>query len=298
MAAIADDVLTLWHLINPRLLVEFTGPTVWERLPWALLAFGTAIGGLIVVYVLVKVILGYCCLPSKYNDRLVWSGTNEQGKDVYKRETRNTSGSYKHVILETLFFVGCFIVLWIASFVAGFNLMSSSLMSIGIGLVATYMFGVVIQNMGSGYWVYVTDKFEEFQYVRSATNPLVHGLINEMHPMFVILQQEKEEGGGLLEIQVPMTDMLSGTWIRDFAAEAKARRWRMEMDRKELENDGYLEEDIEAIYNNVDEGLPLPAKMGSGGGGGGGKLPLTRAIRGLWRPSKKGGGVRNALKMV
>jgi len=288
-AAIADDVLTLWHLVNPRLLIEFTGPTIWERLPWALLAFGTAVGGMIAVYIVVKVILAYCILPSKYHDRLVWSGVDPQtNKDIYIREAKNTSGSYKHVFIETLFFVGIFLAAWIGASVAGFDLLSSSLMTVGIGLIATYMFGVVIQNMGSGYWVYVTDKFEEFQYIRNAANPLVHGMINEMHPMFIILQQEKENGGGLCEIQVPMTDMLSGTWIRDFNEEGKARR-RMEVNRKELEKEGIIKEDIDEAFNTTGHGvvLPMPSKMGNGGGG---KIPIDAMYR-----SKKQG-VRHALK--
>lgn len=293
-AAVADDVLTLWHLINPRLLVEFTGPTIWNRLPWALLAFGTAVGGLIVVYI-IKLILGYCCLPRKYHERLVWSGVDEKtGESQFIRETRNTSLSYKHVILETLWFIGVFLVLCIAAFVAGFDLLSSSLMSIAAGLIATYMFSVVIQNMGSGYWVYLTDKVEEFQYVRSASNPVVHGMIHETHPLFVILQRENDQRNGLVEIQVPMANMLSDVWIRDFKEEGHARK-RLEADAKELQQEGLLD-------TGDDDGgivLPSPATMFR-------PTPLTPTIvpglpglasssmRQLWKPSKKG--VRNALK--
>lgn len=296
-AAMADDVLTLWHLVNPRLLVEFTGPTVWNRLPWALLAFGTAVGGLIVVYILVKVILGYCCLPQKYHDRLVWSGVDKKtGESQFIRETRNTPQSYKHVFLETLWFIGVFIVLWIASFVAGFDLLSSSLMSIAIGLIATYMFSVVIQNMGAGYWVYLTDKVEECHYVRSATNPVVHGMIHEMHPLYVILQRENDQRNGCYEIQVPMANMLTDVWIRDFNEEGLARS-RMEVDAKELQQEGLLK-----TPNGNGVILPVPATMVKpsllpglpGLESSSSVRPQGREIRQVWKPSKKG--VRNALK--
>lgn len=300
-AAVADDVLTMWHLVNPKLLLEFTGPTIWERLPWALLAFGVAVGGLIVVYIVVKVILAYCCLPRKYHDRLVWSGVDKvTGEDQFIHETRNTSRSYRHVILETLFFIGVFLVLWIASSVAGFNLLSSSLMSIGIGLIATYMFAVVIQNMGAGYWVYVTDKVEEFQYWRSAVNPNIHGLIHEMHPLYVQLQRENDNKDGLLEIQVPMSDLLSGTWIRDFNAEGSARR-RMEADEKELREQGLLKN----VVDRENDILPMPAgihppagKTSLAGGGGNpffpGLVPAANRIQRIWRPKRRG--VQHSLK--
>lgn len=223
-AAVAEDVLTLWHLVNPKLFVDFTGPTIWERLPWALLALGVAIGGSIVTYILVKKVLAYCCLPRKYHDRLVWAGVDEQtGKGRFVHETRNSGRSYAHVILETLFFTGVFFSLWIGASVAGFNLLNSTLMSIGLGLIGTYMFAAAIQNMGTGYWVYLTDKVEEFQYYRLATMPHVHGMITEMHPLFVLLQRENDTGDGLLEIQVPMSMMLTDIWIRDFKLESEMR---------------------------------------------------------------------------
>lgn len=240
MAALADDVLTMWHLVDPKLLLEFSGPTMFQRLPWALLAVGIAGGGSIFVYFFVKVFLAYCCLPRKYHDRLVWSGVDEvTGESQFIRETRNKSRSCRHVIIETLFMAGIFLVLVIAASVAGFNLLNSSIMTIGLGLIGSYMFAVVIQNMGSGYWVYVTDKLEEFQYYRMASNPTVHGMINEMHPLYVILQRDNDTNDGLLEIQVPMCMMLTNIWIRDFKAEAIARK-RMEVEKEELMKNGHL----------------------------------------------------------
>lgn len=221
MADVAEDVLTMWHLLNPAHLAKMASETVWHRLPWALLAIGTGIGGIIVIFV-IKSILSVA-LPKKYRERLVLSGIDEKtGKPIFTQEQHHRLRSYYRVFIETVFFVGIALVLWIASYVGGFDVLSSSLISVGFGLVGTYMFATVIQQMGSGYWVYMTDKVEEGQYLRFPTlSPYIHGRLTELHPLYGILQRTNDAGDGLLEIQVPMSDLLGSHVIRDFKAEAQ-----------------------------------------------------------------------------
>lgn len=220
MATIAEDVLTMWHLVNPHMLAKFVGPPMWAKAPWALLSALIGIGGIIVVYIIVKVLLARCILSPKYHKRNEWV-LNAEGK----REKVNRAGcfrSFKHVIVETLFFIGLGVSIMAAASIAGFDLLSSSLMSIALGLIATYMFSVVIQNVGAGYWIYLTDKIEEAQYYRMAMNPEVHGLVLEMHPLYALLECENKTGDDTYEIQVPMSLFLSNVWIRDLKAEKEA----------------------------------------------------------------------------
>ena len=225
MAAITEDVLTVWHLLDPRALIEFTGSTIWNRLPWALLSFGVAFFGLVAVYIIVKVILASCCFSRKYHNRYI---RNDKTGHYY--QDRHRMKSFAHVLIETLFFLGIFLVVWIASYVAGFNLFSSSLLSVGMGLVATYMFAIALQNMGAGYWIYVTDKVEEDQYLRfPQLGPDIHGIVAEMHPMYILLQRENNTNTSLIEVQVPMTLVISSVVIRDFETEMRLRS-EMEVD--------------------------------------------------------------------
>lgn len=221
MVDIAEDVLTLYHLIHPRELISrlYDYPELWHRLPWALLAFGVAVGGIIFVY-LFKSILA-CGLPHRYNESYVLSG-RKNGKHRYVRRRTHNSRSYYRVFLETFFIVGVFLVIWIACWVAGFNFLSSPLMSVGMGLIGSYMFGVAIQQFGSGYWVNVEAMVAEEQYLRfPLLGPEAHGRVTEIHPFFILLQRLNAKGTGLEDIKISMSDVMTQTMVRDYEEEAK-----------------------------------------------------------------------------
>lgn len=221
--------LELRHLLQPRVLVEFAQDHLWDRLPWALLAVGVVVGGLVVTW-LVKFALGLCCLPRKYREKLVLVRKGKDGKPVFQPSTRKLRGSVAHLLLETFFFVAIVIVLWIAAHIAGFNFWTSSLVGVGMGLVGTYIFGAALQNIGAGYFVFLTDKVEEGWYVRVAG---VEGRIIEIHPLFVEMESISPGSGGALHHQVPMLVVLTSIVTRDFNKEA-------EMEPTTINPDHYL----------------------------------------------------------
>jgi len=211
--------LELYHLLQPRILIEYAEDHLWDRLPWALLALGVVFGGLFVIYI-VKMLLGLCMLPRKYHERYVLIRVDDgSGKKFYAPSMRRRWGSFAHLMLETFFFVGIVITLWIAAHIAGFNFWTSSLVGIGLGLVGTYIFGSALQNIGAGYFVFLTDKVEEGWCISVAG---VKGRITEIHPLYIEIESRDPKTGGALHHQVPMIMILTAVVTRDFNMEYNA----------------------------------------------------------------------------
>jgi len=204
-------------LLQPRVLARFAHDQLWERLPWALLSLAVVIVGFAAVY-FAKLLLKMCCLSAKYREKYVLVKRRGNHK-VFVATTRKRWGSVAHLMLETFFFVGVVIVLWIGAHVAGFNFWTSSFVGVGIGLVGTYIFGTALQNIGAGYFVFLTDKIEEGWYIKVAG---VEGRVIEIHPLYVEIENHAKSGGALHH-QVPMVHILTSVLTRDFNAEYSMR---------------------------------------------------------------------------
>lgn len=148
-----------------QIVVDFNNDHLFERLPWALLAIGIFLGGCIVLFFFKK-LFRCCCLHPRYRSRWVRRGVRTDphtGKKYgeWVPERHHPMGSFKHLFIEVLFLVLLVLVIWVAAHVAGFNFWTSSLVGVGLGLVGTYMFGAAIQALGSGIFVYITNKVKK-----------------------------------------------------------------------------------------------------------------------------------------
>lgn len=218
--------LELEHLLRPRVLVEFAGDELWDRLPWALLAIGVIIGGAFVVW-LIKLLLSYIFIP-KYRERYVLiredkpksksGGVENNAKPTqYFAPTRRMRwGSFAHLILETFFFIAIVLVLWIGAHVAGFNFWTSSIVLGFMGTAVVYIFTAGLQNIGAGYMIFLTDKIEEGWYI---SVDQYKGRIIEIHPLYVEIESRDSTTGGAIHHQIPMLRMLTSVVSRFYHEE-------------------------------------------------------------------------------
>ena len=206
--------LELAHLLQPRVLVEFAQDHLWDRLPWALLALGVVFGGALVIWI-IKLILSRIFIP-KYRERYVLLREEKSGEKFYTPTRRMRWGSFAHLMLETFFFVSIVIVLWIAAHIAGFNFWTSSLVGVGLGAVGTYIFGAALQNIGAGYFVFLTDKVEEGWFISVGQ---YKGRIIEIHPLYVEIEAKDPVTKGALHHQIPMIMLLSTVVTRYYYEE-------------------------------------------------------------------------------
>ena len=191
---------------------------MFERLPWALLAIGIALGGIIVLWIF-KSLLKCCCLPRKYRDKYVlFEETDNDGKKkpIWVKTTGKPWNSVKHLFLEVAFFIATAIVLWIASAVAGFNFWTSSIVGVGLGLVGTYVFGTPLRTLGSSIFVYSKDLVEEGFYIQIEN---VEGRVVELHPLGAELEAIDRTTGAAMMVHVPMDKFLTEIWVRKYREE-------------------------------------------------------------------------------
>jgi len=196
--------LELAHLLQPRVLVEFAQDNLWDRLPWALLALGVIFGGFLVIWA-IRLLLSYFFIP-KYRERYVLIREEKSGKKYFAPTRRMRWGSFVHLILETFFIVSIVIVLWIAAHIAGFNFWTSTIVLGFIGSAGVYIFGGGLQNFGSGFIVFLTDKVEEGWYISVCA---YKGRVIEIHPLYVEIETRDEKTGGAIHHQIPMLLMLT-----------------------------------------------------------------------------------------
>ena len=209
--------ITFEHLVNPRLLIEYASNNMWDMLPQSLLAMAVLLGGLIVWWIF-KYIITRIWITKQTSVRLK---SIQNGQFIFGTEVKRTGGSIKNVILETIFIVGVVIIFWVAAHVAGFNFWTNTLVLSSIGLVATYMFGPALQNMGATYFLYLSDKVEEKTYIEVGVGPgKIEGYVLAIHPLYADLDYFDETSSTVRHRQVPTTMLLSLTVDRNEIKEA------------------------------------------------------------------------------
>ena len=202
-----------------HIVVEFTNDHMFERLPWALLSIGIFIGGCVILFFM-KRMFSCCCLHPKYRHNWVLRRThklpNGRVQGEWIQESHHPMGSFKHLFIEVFFLICLVLIIWVSAHVAGFSFWSSSLVGVGLGLVGTYMFGAAIQALGSGIFIYMTNKIEENFYIEVDG---VEGMVRELHPLYAELEYKDKESGGMVYIQVPMNRLLTSIVKRNFSKE-------------------------------------------------------------------------------
>lgn len=221
------EKLTFKHLISPKLLIKFGVDNAFESLPYSLLALGIAVGGVFVIW-LMKLIFTSCCLHPKYRER--WVTIRGRLEPIRHKRLQ----SVIHLVLESFFFVGIVIVLWIAAAVAGFNFWTSSLVGIAIGAVFTYMFGGALQQIGAGYFIYLTDKIEEGYYIEVNG---VEGRVTELHPLYAEMESIDKVTKGVIHTQVPMLSLITSIVKRNFHKELTIPRLSLDSRHIKIKKD-------------------------------------------------------------
>ena len=160
--------------VVPRVLQEYNFDHLWDRLPWALLAIGVVLGGFLVMFLLKK-LAALVCLPRKYREKFVltesYSMANGKRELVFRASTRKRWGSVAHLLLETFFFVGIVIVLWVGAHVAGFNFWTSSPRPQQSKIVTYYLFLFLLINfLGISLLLYINKAISSFVLLRISSS--------------------------------------------------------------------------------------------------------------------------------
>jgi small-conductance mechanosensitive channel len=203
--------ITFDHLTNPRMLIEFASDQVWERLPQSLLAMAVLCGGLIMWW-----LIKYILLKAFVSRHLIRLKAIRDGRFYFGYERKRTAGSVKHVIVETIFIAGIVIIFWVAAHVAGFNFWTNAITLSAIGLVATYMFGMALQNMGASYFLYLSDKVEEAWYIEVGSGGgRLEGYVVAIHPLFTDLDYFDVKRGIVRSLQIPNSMLITSPVYRN-----------------------------------------------------------------------------------
>ena len=213
-------------LINPREAYLFTLADAWGALPTLLAMAGFFLGAVLVLY-LVKKALEYIFLRKERFKKYVLEQTKDKDAmgriiKVWRKMPTTHYGSIMHLILETLFFMGLVIAALFAAAVGDVNIWQSPIASVGIGLIGTYIFGPGLQQVGSGYFFFLTNAMAVDEYW-ILIGGSIEGRVSRITPFFVELLSIDVNGHGRLH-RVAMTTAMAANWERSFYKESHEAR--------------------------------------------------------------------------
>jgi hypothetical protein len=204
-------------LVSPRAMWNFTLGDAWGALP-TLLAMGGFFLLCVVIILIVKKLLTALLLGKEHN--ILWvrvGGSTKEHKDRWVDIERTGWGSFWHIVIETLvFFAFCVAILFCAA-IGDINIWQSPISLTIFGAIFTFIFGPGLQQLGSGYFVFLFTKMRYGQYWEESGNPTVGGIIMQFDPLYVTFRvsyRNGDSGSIYRERIVPMTRILTSAWDR------------------------------------------------------------------------------------
>jgi hypothetical protein len=206
-------------LISPREMYAFTLGDAVGSLP-TLLAMGGMLIGCAVLVFSIKKLLEYILLPRERHCKYVLEEVDKDNNGTRKTRWRKVAvkfyGSIVHLVLETLFFFGLVVSALFAAAIGDINIWQSPIGSVGIGLIGTYIFGPGLQQVGNGYFFFLTQAMEVGEYWVLVGGG-IEGRVSRISPFFVEFMSIGE-GHGRLQ-RVSMSTVMGANWTRDFYKE-------------------------------------------------------------------------------
>lgn len=220
----ARNELTWRELVSPRAMVQFTLGDAWGSLPTTLAMAGFFLGAVLMLF-LVKKLLQVILLRKEVSGRWVLIQHNEAThQDRWRREPVHRYGTLVHLALETLFFFGIGVAGLFAASVGDINIWATSIGSVGIGIIGTYVFGSGLQQVGSGYFMLLSNMISVGEYWEVCGRPGVEGFVTRITPTFIELEKRDEETNTARLVRIPAAQIVSGIMCRNYSKEADEQR--------------------------------------------------------------------------
>lgn len=211
-------------LADPRAVYGFTLGDAWRALPTLLAMFGLFLGAVLILF-LIKKLLELIFLSkqtsSKYTLERSTPHPDAAVKTIRKRWIQvpvHHLGSVLHILFETLFLAGIVVAAYFAAAVGDVNIWQNPLASTAIGIIITYVFSSGLVQVGSGYFVFLCNSICLGEYWQMSGTS-IEGRVCRITPLFVELEAKDPEHGGALLHRATMTQVLTGTWTRNFYKE-------------------------------------------------------------------------------
>jgi hypothetical protein len=162
--------------------------------PYVAIMAGILAGGAIVWYIFFWV-TEYFTLGEQRASRYVLQGCDEQGKHWVPQQflTGNFVRHLWQLWLQTVFFTGLVFIIWLAASIAGFDPWATSLTTIGISAIATYVFAQPLNHLGCGYFILLTRCMMVGDYWELQGNEKWCGRVTAIFSMWVEFERRDEE---------------------------------------------------------------------------------------------------------
>jgi small-conductance mechanosensitive channel len=222
MASETRRAIRWGDLISPREVAEFTIGDAWGSLPTLFAMAGVFLGCVLLIY-LIKKLLEYIFLPKERWKKYVLEETKEknaQGRVIKQWRKMDSSryGSIWHLVLETLFAFGLVISALFAAAIGNVNIWQSAIASIGVGAIATYVLGNGLQQLGSGFFMFLNNAISVGEYW-VLVGQQIEGRVTRITPFFIEMMALDSGGHGCMH-RVSMSTALNSNWQRNFYREA------------------------------------------------------------------------------
>ncbi|RLC97571.1 MAG: hypothetical protein DRI46_12760, partial [Chloroflexi bacterium] len=212
-------------LISPRAMYSFTISDAVNSLPTLLAMGGCFLGGIIIIYIIKCLLLWWAF--RKQNKKYILDSVKTAGKEITNKVwiivPIHNFGTVWHLLVESMFSIGVVVVALFAAAVGDINIWQSPIATVGIGLIGTYVFGQGLQQMGSGYFFFLTNSMSYGEYWE-LIGSTVEGRVSRISIFHVEFETFDVTTQSAVLIRTPMTTIMSGNWKRNYHKEQHAVR--------------------------------------------------------------------------
>lgn len=216
-----------WNdLLSPREVAEFTLGDAVGAIPTLLAASGIFLACIIVWVVMKKLATWFLLREQQPKKYVLEASERKDGKLIKKWAVApiHRMGSIIHLAIETVFFVGLLLIALFAGSVAGINVWASAVGALAISVMGTYIFGGGLQQVGSGYCVFVMNSVSYDEYWVVTGTP-AEGWVVRITPFFIELESADTANNGAARMfRVPMSTVLGGIMERNYHKEKYGTR--------------------------------------------------------------------------
>jgi len=192
--------------------VAYSVRDVFQGLPYALIAMGVFVGGLFLWNILFMILERIALRKERGTAWILEKKATTEGDHIFSKWMKRPSWSWSslwHFLLQTLFFGGIVMIIWLAGASAGFNPWTTAAASLGMTLAGTYIFATPLSLLGSGYFLIMSNSIAVGQYWEFLGMPGWDGRIHAIYYMEVEMERYDEEKGRGELMSIPISQFLS-----------------------------------------------------------------------------------------
>ncbi len=211
----------MFHSLRQALEVAYSTQDIWAGMPYLMVAAAIMIGGSIGIYIVFYTldflvsraygVIAYVRHPNK----------------LYRDKPRRSCGNLYYLITLTLFF-GCLaLVIWVASASAGYNPWTSTIASLGIGIIGTYVFSAPLALISAGFALHSTNAIAVGEYWEiGGLGEGWDGIILEIGTLAAGMGRYDSKRDSAEYISMPLTHFLQQPCKRNYELEAQMHAYQ------------------------------------------------------------------------